>query len=142
MKVDEMYELTSKLIIYRDFGDDCILFNLSEIIKDYDYGRISKEDTIARIYGQIHKLLDIATRNGFDENLWHDYLSYLIADNENPFTLTCEKAGASEGSVNSFAKNDYRIFKALFDYDFSKLEAELGIHCFQIKDTIQVSVIK
>ena len=132
MKVDEMYELTSKLIIYRDFGDDCILFNLSEIIKDYDYGRISKEDTIARIYGQIHKLLDIATRNGFDENLWHDYLSYLIADNENPFTLTCEKAGASEGSVNSFAKNDYRIFKALFDYDFSKLEAELEIHCFQI----------
>ncbi|ROR27184.1 hypothetical protein EDD66_10798 [Mobilisporobacter senegalensis] len=127
-----MYKLTSKLVIYRDFGKDCILLNLADIMKDYEHDHGKKEDIITRIYEQIHKLLDIATIYGFDENLWHNYLSYLIATNENPFAITSEKVGANEGSVNQFARNDFKIFKALFDYDFSKIEAELDINCFQI----------
>lgn len=127
-----MYKLTSKLVIYRDFENDCILLNLAEIIKDYEYGKEKKEDVITRIYAEIHKLLDVATRYGFNENLWHNYLSYLIATNENPFAITSEKVGANDGSVNQFAKNDFKIFKALFHYDFSKIESELDINCFQI----------
>ena len=34
------------------------------------------------------------------------------------------------GTVNSFAKNDFKQFKALFDYDFKPMEEELGIDCF------------
>ena len=34
--------------------------------------------------------------------------------------------------VNHFAKNDFRIFKALFDYDFSEMEQALGIDCFSV----------
>ena len=49
---------------------------------------------------------------------------------ENPFSLTCEKMGARDGSVNFFAKNDFRAFLALFNYDFGWLEKELGIDCF------------
>ena len=49
---------------------------------------------------------------------------------ENPFSMTCEKVGASEGSVNALVQNDFRIFKALFDYDFGPMEEELGIDCF------------
>lgn len=127
-----MYKLTSKFVIYRDFDNDCILLNLSEIIKDYEFGNENKESIITRIYTEIHKLLEVATIYGFDENLWHNYLCYLIATNENPFAITCEKVGANEGSVNHFAKNDFKIFKALFDYDFSKIEAEFDINCFQI----------
>ena len=44
--------------------------------------------------------------------------------------ITCEKVGASEGSVNTLVENDFRIFKALFDYDFSVIENALGISCF------------
>jgi predicted AAA+ superfamily ATPase len=44
--------------------------------------------------------------------------------------LTCEKVGASDGSVNYFAKNDFKQFKKLFDYDFGPMEEELGIDCF------------
>ena len=54
---------------------------------------------------------------------------------ENPFSMTCEKVGASEGSVNALVQNDFRIFKALFDYDFGPIEKDLGISCFsQISD--------
>ena len=49
---------------------------------------------------------------------------------ENPFTLTCEKVGWKDGSVNHFAKSDFRAFKELFEYDFTELERELDIDCF------------
>ena len=47
-------------------------------------------------------------------------------------TLTAEKVGAGDGTVNYFAKNDYGIFKALFDYDFSRVEKTLDIDCFSV----------
>ena len=76
------------------------------------------------------RLLDLATSYGFDKNLWHNYLTYLLITNENPFSITCEKVGASEGSVNHFAKSDFKAFKELFDFDFSRIEDELGVDCF------------
>lgn len=125
-----MFREVAKLVIYRNLGNDCILFNLAGIIQDYECNHTSKEDTITKIYNQINHLLDVATIYGFDKNLWHNYLAYILATNENPFSITCEKVGAQNGTVNVFAKNDFRIFKNLFDYDFSKLEKELNINCF------------
>lgn len=87
---------------------------------------------VSRINSLVNELLDIATIYGFDQNLWHNYLTYLLISMENPFSITCEKIGARDGSVNLFAKADFKIFKALFDYDFSALEQELGINSFSI----------
>lgn len=125
-----MFREVAKLVIYRNLGKDSILFNLARIIQDYECNHSSKEDTITKIYNQINHLLDVATVYGFDKNLWHNYLAYLLATNENPFSITCEKVGGQNGTVNVFAKNDFRIFKNLFDYDFSRLEEELNINCF------------
>ena len=51
---------------------------------------------------------------------------------ETPFGLVCEKRGAAEGSVNTFAKADFEIFRLLFHYDFSEWERELEIDCFSV----------
>ena len=72
----------------------------------------------------------VATDYGFNKNLWHNYLTFYLVTNENPFSITCEKVGANDGSVNYFAKNDFKVFKALFDYDFAPIEKALGIDCF------------
>ena len=53
----------------------------------------------------------------------------LITD-ENPFTLTCEKVGAGDGSVNAFVMQDFHAFRELFHYDFSDLEEAIGSDCF------------
>ena len=74
----------------------------------------------------------MATDYGFDKNLWHNYLTFILITNENPFSITCEKVGANDGSVNAFAKNDFQVFMNLFHYDFSKIEAQLGINCFSV----------
>lgn len=127
-----MYKLLSKLVIYRNIEKDSILVRLADIIEQYQRGNANREDTIVAIYTQIHNLLDIATEYGFNHNLWQNYLSYLLATIENPFSMTCEKIGAREGSVNEFARGDFAIFKDLFHYDFGPLENELGIDCFKV----------
>ena len=148
-----MYKQVSKLIVYRDLGEDSILKRLAAIFEDFDWYKenvlgsssafsaskleemkdkkhISRESLITRIYGEIKRLLDLATDYGFDDNLWHNYLTFVMMTNENSFTLTSEKVGANDGSVNHFAMNDFNIFKELFDYNFYEIEQELGIDCF------------
>lgn len=124
-----MYRLTSKLIIYRNIGKDSILFKMADICHRFQNGEYEKEELISDILCEINRLLDVATKYGFNNNLWHNYLAFLLAMTETPFTLVSEKVGANEGTVESFAKNDLSVFKQLFDYDFSEMEKELGINC-------------
>ena len=127
-----MYRETSKLLLYSKLGEDSILLRLSEIFFDWEQRKCEKSALIRRIYVEIKRILDLATTYGFDTNLWHNYLTFVLITNENSFSLTCERVGASEGSVNHFAKADFRIFKNLFDFDFGPIERDLGIDCFSV----------
>ncbi len=125
-----MYREISKLIMYGDMDESCILYRLGEIFRRYGGKTASKPELIKDIYTQIKRILIVATDYGFNYNLWHDYLTFYIVANENPFSITCEKTGANDGSVNHFAKNDFKVFMNLFNFDFSPIEEELGIDCF------------
>lgn len=135
-----MYKLISRLVVYKNLGENCLLEKMADVIREFDslserqrgINHIEKESIISKIYTLINELLDIATIYGFDNNLWQNYLAYLLISTENPFSITCEKAGAKEGTVNTFAKSDFKIFKDLFHYDFTRLEQELGINCFSV----------
>ncbi len=127
-----MYRETAKLLLYSNLGEDSILKRLAEIFSDWDHGACEKPVLISRIYAQVKRLLDLATVYGFNRNLWHNYLTFVLMTNENSFTLTAERQGASDGSVNHFAKADFAIFKRLFDFDFSPIEKNLGIDCFTV----------
>lgn len=125
-----MYKETAKLILYRDLGEDSILLKLAGIFEDFDLKRASGAELTTRIYAQMKALLDLATQYGFDKNLWHNYLTFILLTNENSFSMTSEKVGANDGTVNHFAKSDFAIFKKLFDFDFGPIEEALGIDCF------------
>lgn len=125
-----MYRQISNLILYSNLGEDSILLRFAEIFEDFEKKSDTKASLVRRIYSEIKKLLDLSTKYGFDTNLWHNYLTFVLITNENSFSLTTERRGAKDGSVNHFAKNDFRIFKNLFDFDFSPIEKSLGIDCF------------
>ncbi|MBO5416197.1 MAG: ATP-binding protein [Clostridia bacterium] len=127
-----MHKLLSNLIIYRDTNGESILFRLGSIFEKFHSGSESDEHLRTEIFVEIRRLLDVATKYGFDNNLWHNYLTYFIITDENPFSFTYEKAGEQPGTVNTFAVNDFSIFKKLFDYDFSEIEQKLGINCFSV----------
>ena len=125
-----MYQETSELLLYSNLGEDSILLKLAEVYRDWEARSCDRSTLIHRIYVEIKTLLDLSTRYGFNENLWQNYLTFVLVTNENSFSLTAERVGAGEGSVNHFAKADLEIFHRLFHYDFSPLERDLGIDCF------------
>lgn len=126
-----MYREVAKLIIYGNH-EDTILMKMSDIFKKFDRDEETPDKLISDIYEQIKRILEVATDYGFDKNLWHNYLTFYLITNENPFSLSCEKVGANDGSVNEFAKNDFKVFMNLFNYDFRPIEAALGINCFSL----------
>ena len=125
-----MYRDVARLLMYSDLGEDSILLRLSEILQDWERGGFDRDQLIQRIYREIKRLLELGTACGFDENLWHCYLTWLLMTNRNAFTLTCERSGSREGSVNGFVKGDFAVFRRLFRYDFSPIEKDLGLDCF------------
>ncbi|BAK47650.1 hypothetical protein CXIVA_16840 [Clostridium sp. SY8519] len=130
-----MYRDIAKLIMYGDISKDTVLYQMGEIFRKFETREVSNAALTREVYTAVKHLLTVATDYGFDKNLWHNYLTYFLIMNENPFSITCEKVGANDGSVNHFAKNDFQVFRRLFDYDFSEIEQELQIDCFsQISD--------
>ncbi len=127
-----MYRYLSKLVIYRNIEKDSILFELAAVLEQWQKRTAEKEEIVGRLYHQVNRLLEVSTSYGFDGNLWQNYLAYLLAMTETPFGLVCEKRGAAEGSVNTFARADFEIFRQLFHYDFSRVEQELEIDCFSV----------
>ena len=125
-----MYQQIAQLLMYGDLDKESILYQMGEIFARFESVQYNKMELVRDINVQVKHILKVATDYGFDDNLWHNYLTFFLMMSENPFSLTCEKVGANEGSVNNFVQSDFRVFKELFDYDFSKIEKELGINCF------------
>lgn len=86
-----MHKLVSQLVVYRNLPADNLLEPLAVICAEFASGDYNREELTAEIYEQVHKLLDIGTVYGFDKNLWHNYLAFLLVSCENPFAITCEK---------------------------------------------------
>ena len=125
-----MYQEISQLLMYGDINENEILYQLGQLFARFEKGGYDKMELVRDINTQVKRILKVATDYGFDDNLWHNYLTFYLMMNENPFSMTCEKVGASEGSVNALVEKDFILFKKLFDYDFSRIEEALEISCF------------
>ncbi|MDO5776622.1 MAG: ATP-binding protein [Eubacteriales bacterium] len=127
-----MYREISKLLLFGELGENSILENVAQIIKESENPTSDKDELIKRSYHEVKRILDLSTDCGFDTNLWQSYLTYILMTNENSFTKTCERVGSTDGSVNLFALGDFEVFRKLMHYDFSELEKRLGIDCFSV----------
>ena len=90
------------------------------------------EDMKGLLYECVNDLLEMAVSHGFEGNLWHNYLTYLLASHENGYSTSCEIVGNVEGSINKAALHDFEIFKELFDYDFTPMEETFDAGCLEM----------
>ncbi len=125
-----MDRITSRFLIYGGLPEDSVLMQLAEVCRILRAGEYDPNEITSHVYAQIKKILVISTDYNFDGNLWQNYLTYLLVTAENPFALTAEKTGGSEGTVNHFAKSDFTAFMELFRYDFSWIEELLQTDVF------------
>lgn len=122
----------NELMLYRHMEDGQILKDMVFLMENYKNDYYNREDLTGLLYECVNKLLEMAVSHGFEGNLWHNYLTYLLASHENAYSTSCEIVGAAEGSINEVALHDIEIFKELFDYDFSELQEVLGAACLSV----------
>ena len=127
-----MQHIISKLMVYRNIGEASPLMNLAEIFKYKEDKTFSDEKIANLILDKVYRIIELGNLYQFDSDLWTYYIVYLIATNENPFTLAAERRGDVNDTLKTLALNDFEIFIKLMHYDFSKLENELRINCFTL----------
>ncbi len=116
-----------ELILYRHFKHGEILTKMSALAAyAASESGAEREDNMHTLYFEmLHELIELAGSHGYHGNLWHTYLAYLLANNENAFSLACERTGETKGSINDMAAHDFHIFKEMFDYDPQSIDARL-----------------
>lgn len=107
-----------ELIIYKKFEDGQTLHDMVWLMDSYRSGDGRMRPLF---YECMHRLLEMAATHGFSGNLWHCYLTNLLVNNENSYSVACEIRGEVEGSVNQLALHDIAIFKEFFDFDFTEM---------------------
>ena len=123
---------TNELMLYKSMEHGEILDNITFLMENYDNEYYNREDLNSLLFECIHELLELSVRHGFEGNLWHTYLTFLLASDENAYSTSCEIVGAVEGSINAIALHDFEVMKELFDYDFAAMEQTLEARCFAI----------
>ena len=123
---------TNELMLYKnmEFGD--ILKDMTFLMENYENDYYNKEDLRSLLFECVNRLLELSVSHGFEGNLWHTYLTFLLASHENAYSTSCEIVGDVEGSINEIARHDFAIFKELFDYDFKEMEKRLDAGCLNL----------
>lgn len=134
----------NELMLYKNMEEGHILSEMTSLIGSINgEGFINRKDNMdsrdngsnsacdkevrrGRLASVVGELLEMSVSHGFEGNLWHNYLTYLLASHENAYSTSCEIVGEVEGSINAVALHDFAVFKELFDYDFTQLETDLG----------------
>ena len=119
-------------MLYKHMEDGQILQDMAFLMENYKSDYYNRDDLTGLLYECVNRLLEMAVSHGFEGNLWHNYLTYLLASHENAYSTSCEIIGAADGSINEVALHDIEIFKELFDYDFSELQDVLGAGCLSV----------
>ena len=122
---------TNELMLYKnmDYGD--ILNDMTFLMENHGNEYYNKEDLRSLLFECVNGLLEFSVEHGFEGNLWHTYLTFLLVNDENAYSTSCEIVGPVTGSINKIAFHDFEIFKELFDYDFSALEMDLEAGCIE-----------
>ena len=117
------------LILYKDFENGKLFYNFTWIMENYKNDYYNKEDIQSLLYECMNQLTELAVSHGFEGNLWHCFLAFILVNNENAYSKACEIRGEVEGSINQIVSHDFAIMKELFDFDFKEFGTYFEIDC-------------
>lgn len=115
------------LMVYRDLSNNEILGNIDSLIKGKEQESVSKDSMRAIFFESINKLLEVANSYGFQGNIWRTYIVYLLVNDENAYSRSCEMTGFIDGSINEIVHHDFNIIMEYLGYNFVELGEYLGI---------------
>lgn len=125
-------ESTKNLILYKNFENGKLFYNMTWIMENYRNEYYNREDIGALFYECFNQLSELAVSHGFRGNLWHNFLAFILVNNENAYSKACEIRGEVEGSINKIALHDFKIIKELFDFDFHAFAELYEVDCIDV----------
>ena len=126
-------------ILYRNFPHGDILKDMTDALSICCKEPEAPEKSKPLFYSCMNRLVEMANDYGFRGDLWNHYLTWLLVNHENAFSVSCEITGLTHSpSLNALALHDFAIFKDLFHLDFSAFESFYGTSsCCQLISNYQ-----
>ena len=92
---------TNELMLYKnmEFGD--ILKDMTFLMENYENDYYNKEDLRSLLFECVNRLLELSVSHGFEGNLWHTYLTYLLASDENAYSTSSR----SQGTILTYSRS-------------------------------------
>lgn len=118
-------------IFYRNFQHGEILEKMDSLIGAYKKREVL-ENGKEKLYECVSGLVDIAGMYGLSGNLWHNYLTVLLVNHENAFSMANEMRGGIRGSLYKLAVQDFAVFRELYVFDLSLLDDTYGSTCCSV----------
>ena len=114
---------TNELMLYKNMDYGELLKDMTFLMETHGNSDYNREDLIRLLLECVNRLLELSVSHGVEGNLWHTYLTFLLVNDENAYSTSCEIVGAVDGSINTAAPHDFSIFKGLFVFVFREMEA-------------------
>ncbi len=121
-------ESTQDLILYKNFENGTLFEDFTWIMENYKNEYYNRADIRALYYECLNQLMELAVSHGFEGNLFHCYLTFLMVNHENAYSKACEMRGSVEGTVNQVALHDFTILKGLFDFPLKDMLTYLEVN--------------
>ncbi len=118
---------TNQLMLYKNMEHGKLLQDMTFLMENCENDYYNKEDLVSLLFDCMNELLEMTASHGFEGNLWHNYLTFLLANDENAYSTACEVVGAVDGSINDVVLHDLQIFRELFEYDLQRIEKALDV---------------
>ncbi len=122
-----------ELILYRDLAKKTLFGKMTELIRRYDAGSFAtaseeeKELLSDETCEMVRELIELAEGCGFDGNLWHCYLTDLLVNAENAYSLACELKEEPTGTITEAVSKDFEVLKYYYDWDFAGMARALSL---------------
>ena len=77
---------TKNLILYKNFENGKLFYNMAWIMENYENEYYNREDIEALLYECFNQLSELAVSHGFKGNLWHNFIAFILVNNENAYS--------------------------------------------------------
>ena len=74
-------------ILYRGFSNGEILNDMAELINLYEADEEALKAREDQFFRSVNGLVELAGMYGFSGNIWHTYLTFLLVNHENAFSM-------------------------------------------------------
>ena len=113
---------TNELILYKDMEDGELLQDMTFLMENYNNEYYNEDDMKSLLYSTIGDLTELSVSHGFEGNLWHTYLTYLMVSHENASDRSKEVLILQHCMILRFLKNCLTMISRILERYLEKTD--------------------